>query len=239
MTVIERKLLLINQKIKTTCKIYDIDLKTINLVAVSKMQNQESITEAIEAGCMIFGENYLKEAEEKWLKLKILHPKIRLHFIGHLQSNKTKEALELFDVIETLDSEKLAIKIKNEILKLQDQSQNKFKSPEIFIQVNIGEEESKSGINPAEAKEFINFAKNDCNLNITGLMTIPPQDEAPAPYFALLAKIAKENNLTNLSMGMSADYEYAIALGANYIRLGTAIFGNRVNPRSGLKNGAS
>jgi pyridoxal phosphate enzyme (YggS family) len=225
--MIERRLLLINQKIKTTCKLYNLDAKKINLVAVSKTQNEEAIIAAIEAGCAIFGENYLNEAQEKWSKLKILYPKTKLHLIGHLQSNKAKEALELFDVIETLDSEKLAIKIKNEIPKLKSKSQNKFVSPEIFIQVNIGEEESKSGINPDKAKEFINFAKNDCNLNITGLMTIPPQDEAPAPYFALLAKIAKENNLTNLSMGMSADYEDAIALGANYIRLGTAIFGNR------------
>ena len=225
--MIERKLLLINQKIKTSCKLYDIDAKKINLVAVSKMQNEEAIIAAIDAGCAIFGENYLKEAGDKWPKLKILYPKIKLHFIGHLQSNKVKEALNLFDVIETLDSEKLAIKIKNEILKLTSESQNKFQSPEIFIQVNIGEEESKSGINPDKATEFISFAKNDCNLNITGLMTIPPQDEAPAPYFALLAKIAKENNLANLSMGMSADYLDAIALGANYIRLGTAIFGDR------------
>jgi pyridoxal phosphate enzyme (YggS family) len=225
--MIERKLLLINQKIKTTCDLYNIDAKKINLIAVSKTQNEQAIIAAIEAGCMIFGENYLKEAGEKWPKLKILYPKIKLHFIGHLQSNKTREALALFDVIETLDSEKLAIKIKNEILKIQFESQNKFKSPEIFIQINIAEEESKSGINPTKAKEFINFAKNDCKLNVTGLMTITPKDEAPAPYFALLAKIAKENDLKNLSMGMSADYSDAIALGANYIRLGTAIFGSR------------
>jgi pyridoxal phosphate enzyme (YggS family) len=229
MTMIGRRLLLINQKIKTTCNLYNIDFKKINLVAVSKMQNQESIIAAIEAGCNIFGENYLNEAQEKWSQLKILYPKIKLHLIGHLQSNKIKEALGLFDVIESLDSEKLAIKIKNKILKLQFESQNKFASPEIFIQVNIGEEETKSGINPAEAKEFISFAKNDCKLKITGLMAIPPQDEAPAPYFALLAKIAKENSLKNLSMGMSADYQDAIALGANYIRLGTAIFGSRNN----------
>ncbi len=227
MTMIERRLLLVNQKIKTTCKLYNIAAKEINLVAVSKTQNEQVIVAAIAAGCTIFGENYLNEAKEKWSKLKILYPKIKLHLIGHLQSNKTREALGLFDVIESLDSEKLAIKIKNEILKLQSESQDKFASPEIFIQVNIGEEESKSGIRAAEAKEFISFAKNDCKLKITGLMAIPPQDAAPVPYFALLAKIAKENNLKNLSMGMSADYGDAIALGANYIRLGTAIFGNR------------
>ena len=227
MTMIERRLLLINQKIKTTCNFYDIEAKKINLVAVSKMQNKESIIAAISAGCTIFGENYLKEAAEKWSELKILYPKIKLHLIGHLQSNKTGQALELFDVIESLDSQKLAIKIKNEILKLLSESQNKFISPEIFIQVNIADEKSKSGIKPFEAKEFINFAKNDCGLNVNGLMTIPPQNEAPAPYFALLAKIARENNLKNLSMGMSADYQDAIATGANYIRLGTAIFGKR------------
>jgi pyridoxal phosphate enzyme (YggS family) len=227
MTMIEKRLLVINHAIKSTCKLYNIDFKKINLIAVSKMQSEEAIIAAIEAGCIIFGENYLKEAKEKWLKLKILYPKIALHLIGHLQSNKAREALELFDVIETLDSEKLAIKIKNEILKLQFESQNKFKSPEIFIQINIGQENTKNGIELSRAKEFINFAKNDCNLNITGLMAIPPKDEVPAPYFALLAKIAKENNLINLSMGMSCDYLDGIALGANYIRLGTAIFGNR------------
>ncbi len=227
MTMIERRLLLINQKIKTTCNLYNIDHRKINLVAVSKMQNQEAIIAAINAGCTIFGENYLKEAQEKWSKLKILYPKIKLHLIGHLQSNKTREALELFNSIESLDSEKLAIKIKNEISKLQLESKNKFILPEIFIQINISEEKSKSGIKPDEAKEFINFSKNDCGLNITGLMAIPSQDQTPAPYFALLTKIARENNLKNLSMGMSADYPDAIALGANYIRLGTAIFGGR------------
>lgn len=227
MTIIERKLLLINQEIRKTCKIYNISFEKINLVAVSKTIDQPAIIEAINAGCKIFGENYLKEAKIKWLPLKALYPEIKLHLIGHLQSNKVREALELFDVIETLDSEKLAIKIKNEIAKLQLESPIKIMLPEIYVQVNIGEEKTKSGINPIQASEFINFAKNDCKLNVTGLMAIPPEHQAPAPYFALLAKIAKENNLANLSMGMSKDYQDAIALGANYIRLGTAIFGAR------------
>lgn len=216
---IELNLFLIKDKIKNACKIYKQDVARVNLIAVSKTISSEKINDAISAGCKIFGENYIKEAAEKWPEIKKNFPEIKLHFIGHLQSNKAAEAVDLFDCIETLDSEKLALALKKEIKKQQ-------KNPEFFIQVNIGEEDQKGGILPSEVKNFVKFCREE-NLNITGLMCIPPSDELASPYFALLAKIARENNLTKLSMGMSSDYEDAIALGTTHIRLGTAIFGER------------
>ena len=184
------------------------------------MQNIEKIGEAIAAGCKIFGENYIKEAQEKWPEIRIKNSEIKLHFIGHLQSNKAAEALDLFDVIQALDSEKLARIFQKEITKVK-------KNPEFFIQVNIGEEQQKGGIAPVDVKDFVKFSLDECGLNVTGLMCIPPSNEAASPYFALLQKLAKENNLKNISMGMSADFEDAIALGATHIRVGTAIFGER------------
>lgn len=184
------------------------------------MVSAEKICDAIGSGCKIFGENYIKEAKEKWPEIKQKFPEIKLHFIGHLQSNKVAEALELFDCIQTLDSEKLAVILKKEVQKQQ-------KNPEFFIQVNIGEEEQKSGISPNEVSDFVKFSRDECGLNVTGLMCIPPATDLASPYFALLAKLAKKNNLKNLSMGMSSDFEEAIALGATHIRLGTSIFGER------------
>ena len=141
-----------------------------------------------------------------------------------MQSNKAANALDLFDCIESLDSEKLALALKKAIKKESIKQQ---KNPEIFIQVNIGQEVQKSGIMPQDLKDFVKFSRGECGLNITGLMCIPPSNEAASPYFALLSKLARENNLKNLSMGMSADFEEAIALGATHIRIGTAIFGER------------
>jgi len=217
---IERNLLALNQKINNACKTYERKLSDINLVAVSKTVAAENILAAIKSGCKIFGENYVKETQEKWPAIKQNHPQTKLHLIGHLQSNKAREAIDLFDCIESLDSEKLAKELQKEIAKQQ-------KNPEIFIQINIGEEQQKSGIAPQAAHDFINFARNECKLNVTGLMCVPPTNEEPSPYFALLAKIAKENGLTKLSMGMSADFSEAIALGSTHIRVGTAIFGER------------
>lgn len=216
---IKRNLFLINDKIKKACRLYSQESARVNLIAVSKMVEAEKIYEAIELGCKIFGENYIKEAKEKWPEIRKKFPEIKLHFIGHLQSNKAPEAVELFDCIQTLDSEKLALALKKEM-----QKQQKF--PEVFIQVNIGEEEQKGGVLPAELKAFVKFCR-DNELNVTGLMCIPPAEELASPYFALLSKLAKENGLKNLSMGMSADFEEAIALGATHIRIGTAIFGER------------
>jgi hypothetical protein len=214
----KNSLILINNKIKKAKKIYGNE-KEINLIAVSKKFGEEKILEAISLECNIFGENYINEAQEKWPKVKEKYPEIKLHFIGHLQSNKAKEAVELFDVIQTLDRKKLALALKKE-MKKQD------KYPQLFIQVNIGQEEQKSGILPSELDEFIEFCKKE-DLKIFGLMCIPPENENPAPYFALLNKFARKNNIKNLSMGMSSDFEEAIACGTNYVRIGTAIFGKR------------
>jgi len=218
--MIERNLLSIKNNISKVCNNYQRNIDDINIVAVSKTISIEKIEEAIRAGVKVFGENYIQEAKEKWTILKSKYPDLKLHFIGHLQSNKVKDAFGLFDCIQSVDSENLA----KEILKLQIKMQ---KIMPIFIQVNIGSEQQKSGVNLKNIQEFIKYCYLDLGLEVRGLMAIPPADHNPSPYFALLHKIAKENNLKELSMGMSADYEYAIALGSNYVRIGTAIFGSR------------
>lgn len=219
---IQRNLLVINHNIAKTCKTYQIDNDKVNLIAVSKKFASENIIAAINANCKIFGENYINEALEKWPLIKKEYSDVKLHFIGHLQSNKAGKAIELFDCIESLNSEKLAKEFKKQIAK----AENKY-NPEFLIQVNIGQESQKSGIDPLQVKEFYDFSKNECNLNVTGLMCIPPAEESPVMYFGLMAKMAKELKLKNLSMGMSADYQEAIALDATHIRIGTAIFGAR------------
>lgn len=220
--MIEKNLYLIKQNIAKACKTFNRKPEDVNIVAVSKTIASEKIIEAIDLGCKIFGENYIQEAQQKWVELRKNYPQIKLHFIGHLQSNKAKEAVELFDCIESVDSKKLA----GEIAKAQKKLQ---KNCEIFIQVNIGDEPQKSGIAVENLSSFINFCKNDLQLNVVGLMAVPPSNENASPYFALLAKLARENNLAKLSIGMSADYEDAIALSSTHIRLGTAIFGARIN----------
>ena len=220
--MIEKNLYLIKQNIAKACKTFDRKPEDVNIVAVSKTIASEKIIEAIDLGCKIFGENYIQEAQQKWFDLRKNYPQIKLHFIGHLQSNKAKEAVELFDCIESVDSEKLA----REIAKAQKKLQ---KNCEIFIQVNIGDESQKSGIAVENLSSFVNFCKNDLELNVVGLMAVPPANENASPYFALLAKLAYENNLAKLSIGMSADYEDAIALNSTHIRLGTAIFGARIS----------
>jgi pyridoxal phosphate enzyme (YggS family) len=220
--MIEKNLYLIKQNIAKACKTFDRKVEDVNIVAVSKTIASEKIIEAINFGCKIFGENYIQEAKQKWIDLRKNYPQIKLHFIGNLQSNKAKEVVELFDCIESVDNEKLA----REIAKAQKKLQ---KNCEIFIQVNIGNESQKSGIAVENLSTFIKFCKNDLELNVGGLMAVPPAHENASPYFALLAKLAKENNLEKLSIGMSSDYEDAIALNSTNIRLGTAIFGARTN----------
>ncbi|MFT6077796.1 MAG: pyridoxal phosphate enzyme (YggS family) [Rickettsiales bacterium] len=210
---IAKNLQIINDKIQNSHH-------KVNLVVVSKTIDEEKISEAIASGCQIFGENKVMEAKNKWDNLRSQHKNIQLHLIGHLQSNKSKEAVQIFDVIQTLDSEKLAIALKKEMKK-----QSKF--PELFVQINIGQEEQKSGINPQDAGEFIQKMITEHQLPITGVMAIPPAGENPALYFGLLKKIADENNLKNISAGMSGDFEIAMEVGANFVRLGSAIFGER------------
>lgn len=194
----------------------------VNLVAVSKHQPAEKIQDALNAGHRLFGENRVQEAYEHWENHKRhkLYPDLKLHLIGPLQTNKIKDALELFDVIETIDREKLARKL-GAAMKDAD------KSLPCFIQVNTGEEAQKSGTTPKELPEFLKYCQNECGLNIIGLMCIPPVEDPSSLHFALLHKLAKENGLSELSMGMSADYEDAIAHGATYVRIGTGIFGAR------------
>lgn len=221
MDEIARNLYLVEQKIAKICQIYGRNRGDIDLVAVSKTMSSDKIIQAINSNCKIFAENYVKEALEKWPALKKDYPEVKLRFVGGLQSNKVAKVLDLFDAIDSVDSEKLALEI-------QKQSLKRKKNPEILIQVNIGQEAQKSGIEPQNVKNFVDFAKNDCKLDVKGLMCIPPAGEAASPYFALMNKLAQECGLEELSMGMSGDFEEAIALNATQIRLGTLIFGRRI-----------
>jgi PLP dependent protein len=190
-----------------------------HLIAVSKVQPNDRVLNVLKQGHTIFGENKIQETQGKWPAFREDFSNVKVHLIGPLQSNKVKQAIELFDAIHTLDRLKLAQKLSNEV-----QLQNK--APEFFIQINTGEEEQKSGVIPSEADQFI----KDCislDLPIKGLMVIPPINEEPSLHFGLLRKIAQRNGLSGLSMGMSSDFESAIAMGATHIRVGSAIFGER------------
>ena len=196
------------------------DPDAITLVAVSKTKPAEQVLRAVSAGQNIFGENRVQEAEGKFPAIKQGNPDVILHLIGPLQTNKARLAVGLFDVIETLDRPKLARELAKEM-------ERAGRRPECFFQVNTGEEPQKAGIAPAEADDFIALARDTLALPVTGLMCIPPLDEAAAPHFALLAKIAERNGLAKLSMGMSADFELAVRMGATHVRVGSAIFGAR------------
>jgi len=193
------------------------------LVAVSKTFEPDEIAPVIAAGQRVFGENRVQEALSKWPHLKAQTPDIKLHLIGPLQTNKAGAAVALFDVIETLDRPKLARVLAEEMAK-----QNRH--PRLYVQINTGAELQKAGVLPEEAADFIARCRDEFGLEIEGLMCIPPIDEEPALHFALLGKLARANGLENLSMGMSADFEKAIALGATHVRVGSAIFGVRELP---------
>jgi pyridoxal phosphate enzyme (YggS family) len=197
------------------------DPASITLVAVSKTFAADDIRPAIAAGQRVFGENRVQEAKGKWPELKAECPGIELHLIGPLQSNKVKDALGLFDVIHSLDRPSLAAELAKEIAK------HAGPKPRLLVQVNTGAEPQKAGVLPEEADAFIARCRGEFGLTIEGLMCIPPFEEAPAPHFALLAKIAARNGLPQLSMGMSADFATAIAFGATHVRVGSAIFGRR------------
>jgi pyridoxal phosphate enzyme (YggS family) len=196
------------------------DPASVVLVAVAKTHPTEQILPALEAGHRTFGENRVQEAATKWPPLRALYPDVQLHLIGPLQTNKVREAVALFDVIETVDREKLARALAAEMAK-------QGKHPDCYIQVNTGEEAQKAGVTPDEVDGFVALCRDELGLPIRGLMCIPPVDEPPAPHFALLAEIAERHDLAVLSMGMSGDYEIAIGLGATHVRVGTAIFGER------------
>jgi pyridoxal phosphate enzyme (YggS family) len=190
------------------------------LVAVSKTFSADEIRPVLNAGQRVFGENRVQEAQAKWPELREEFPGIELHLIGPLQSNKAKEAVALFDVIETVDREKIAAELAKEM-------KSQGKTLRLYVQVNTGLEDQKAGIDPREAVAFVERCRSVHGLAIEGLMCIPPADENPGPHFALLDKLAREAGVEKLSMGMSGDYEIAIAFGATSVRVGSAIFGSR------------
>jgi pyridoxal phosphate enzyme (YggS family) len=193
---------------------------SVRLIAVSKTFAAEAIEPLIAAGQGVFGENRVQEAKAKWPALRATHPGIELHLIGPLQSNKAAEAVALFDAIHTIDRDKIAAAIAAEIVRQK-------RTPRLLVQVNTGEEPQKAGIAPTETDAFVERCRTVHGLAIDGLMCIPPADENPGPHFALLAKIGKRLGLASLSMGMSGDFETAIAFGATDVRVGSAIFGER------------
>jgi pyridoxal phosphate enzyme (YggS family) len=193
---------------------------SVTLIAVSKTFEADAITPVIEAGQRVFGENRVQEAKAKWPGLISAYSGLALHLIGPLQSNKAREAVALFDAIHSVDRPSICEALAREI-------DSQKRRPELFIQLNTGEEPQKAGIAPSDADGFIASCRDTYGLSISGLMCIPPVNDAPAPHFALTAKIAARNGLKNLSMGMSADFAIAIQFGATHVRVGSAIFGKR------------
>jgi len=196
------------------------DAGSVELIAVSKTFDVGDIRPVLDAGQRVFGENRVQEAQGKWPGLKEVFPDIELHLIGPLQSNKTREAVALFDVIHTVDREKIARAIAREMEK-------QGKAVRLYVEVNTGMEPQKAGIAPDDCADFLKMCREDLGLAIEGLMCIPPFDENPGPHFALLRKLAEENGIAKLSMGMSSDFDTAICFGATSVRVGTAIFGRR------------
>jgi PLP dependent protein len=210
----------VEEEITRACKEARRDRASVTLIAVSKTFDAGAIAPVIDAGQRVFGENRVQEAKAKWPGLMSDYPGIALHLIGPLQSNKAKEAVALFDAIHSVDRPSIC-----EALAKEMGSQKR--RPQLFVQLNTGEEPQKAGVAPAEADAFIASCRDKYGLPISGLMCIPPVNEPPAPHFALTAKIAARNGLNNLSMGMSADFAIAIQFGATHVRVGSAIFGAR------------
>ena len=218
-TAVER-LASVRARIARAARDAEREPQDVTLVCVSKNFGPQEITPVIGAGELVFGENRVQEALAKWPSLKADHPGLELHLIGPLQSNKARDAVLFFDVIETVDREKIAKALASEIQKTS-------RHPRLYIQVNTGAEPQKAGILPQEADRFIARCRKEYGLEISGLMCIPPLDDQASPHFALLNQIAARNGILALSMGMSADFELAIQLGATHVRIGSAIFGER------------
>jgi PLP dependent protein len=214
------RLAAVRAEIARACKDAARDPAEVTLVAVSKTFPAEAIEPVIAAGQRVFGENRVQEAKAKWPPLMAKHAGIALHLIGPLQSNKAKEAVALFDAIHSVDRASLCEALAKEIAKQERQ-------PTLFVEINTGAEPQKAGVQPPDADAFLTRCRESYGLEISGLMCIPPLEEAPGPHFALTAKIAKRNGLKLLSMGMSADFATAIQLGATHVRVGSAIFGGR------------
>lgn len=213
----------ITGRIQETARKWERQATAVDLIAVSKRQPVSAIEAALAHGHRHFGENRVQEAQEKWPDLKSRYTDIELHLIGPLQTNKAKDAVALFDVIQTIDRPKLARILAKEMTAAG-------RNLPVYIQVNTGKEPQKAGIFPEDADAFITECREGLGLNVIGLMCIPPVEEQPAPHFALLGKIAARNGLTRLSMGMSADFETAVQFGATAVRVGTALFGTRSDP---------
>jgi pyridoxal phosphate enzyme (YggS family) len=211
---------MVEQDIARACQQARRDRSSVTLIAVSKTFDAGAISPVIEAGQRVFGENRVQEAKTKWPGLISAYPDLALHLIGPLQSNKAREAVALFDAIHSVDRPSICEALAKEIFSQK-------RAPQLFVQLNSGEEPQKAGVAPAEADGFIASCREKYGLAISGLMCIPPVDDAPAPHFALTAKIAARNGLKNLSMGMSADFAVAIQFGATHVRVGSAIFGKR------------
>ena len=210
----------VEQEILRACSDAERDRSSVTLIAVSKTFAADAIVPVIAAGQRVFGENRVQEAKGKWPALMSAHPGLSLHLIGPLQSNKTKEAVALFDAIHSVDRPSLCAALAKEIAA-------QGRHPQLFVQLNTGEEPQKAGIAPAETGDFVAFCRAELGLTIAGLMCIPPADENPGPHFALLGKLAKQCGVDKLSMGMSGDFETAVAFGATSVRVGSAIFGSR------------
>lgn len=210
----------ITDRIKAATREVGRDPASVHLIAVSKTFDAQDILPVIEAGHRVFGENRVQEAQGKWPDLKVRFPNLELHLIGPLQSNKTAEAVALFDAIHTIDRPKIAKAVAEEMTRQNRHLQ-------LFVQVNTGEEPQKAGVGPREARAFVAMCRNELKLEITGLMCIPPVEEEPAVHFAFLAKLAREIGVPGLSMGMSGDFETAVQFGATHVRVGSAIFGVR------------
>ena len=210
----------INVRIERARQRFGAPPAAVTLVAVSKTFPAEDIVPFLAAGQRVFGENRVQEADAKWPALRASYEGIELHLIGPLQSNKAKEAVALFDVIETVDREKIAVALKAEMVR-------QGRAPRLLVQVNIGLEPQKAGIAPDETLAFVSRCRQVHGLAIEGLMAIPPEGAPPGPYFALLATLGRQVGAQVLSMGMSGDFETAIAMGATHVRVGTALFGHR------------
>lgn len=217
---IEERLLDVKTKIAKAAEDCGRTSNDISLIAVSKTFDSDAIRPVLVAGQRYFGENRVQESQGKWPQLKAEFPDVELHLIGPLQSNKAADAVALFDVIQTVDREKIANA-------LSDEMQKQGRQLACYVQVNTGLEEQKAGVAPDETVAFVEMCRDQLNMNIVGLMCIPPADENPGPHFALLAKLAEKAGVKKLSMGMSGDFETAVQFGATAVRVGSAIFGAR------------
>jgi hypothetical protein len=223
LNLIKTNLEAVRARIERSCRDVGRDPDEVELVCVSKNFGSEAISVAADLGQCVFGENRVQEAREKWPGLRSRYSQIELHLIGPLQSNKAADAVELFDVIETVDRPKIAT-VLAQAMRASD------KRPLLYIQVNTGEEPQKAGVAPQDLRGLLHLCRVDLNLAIEGLMCIPPADQLASPHFALLRRLASEFGLQKLSMGMSSDFELAIQIGATSVRVGSAIFGSRSEP---------